>query len=82
MPVFRDRYHAGEVLAQKLRHLAREDVVVLGLPRGGVPVAFDQESPAGRAYLDSVARFVGEQREMRFVQPERRSIFRTLFGRA
>jgi putative phosphoribosyl transferase len=39
MSVFRDRHHAGEVLAQKLRHLAREDVVVLGLPRGGVPVA-------------------------------------------
>jgi putative phosphoribosyl transferase len=36
---FRDRLHAGEVLAQKVRHLAREDVVVLGLPRGGVPVA-------------------------------------------
>jgi putative phosphoribosyl transferase len=39
MPVFRDRHHSGEVLSQKLHHLAREDVVVLGLPRGGVPVA-------------------------------------------
>jgi len=45
-------------------------------------VAFDSENAAGRAYLDAVARVVGEQREMRFVQPERRSIFRTLFGRA
>jgi septum site-determining protein MinD len=48
----------------------------------GTPVVFDQESPAGRAYIDAVARFVGEQREMRFLQTERRSIFRTIFGRA
>jgi septum site-determining protein MinD len=43
---------------------------------------FNKKSAAGRAYLDAVARFVGEQPEMRFVQPERNSIFRTLFGRA
>jgi putative phosphoribosyl transferase len=37
--VFRDRSHAGQVLAQRLRHLEGKDVMVLGLPRGGVPVA-------------------------------------------
>ena len=37
---------------------------------------------AGRAYLDAVARFLGETREMRFVKPERRNLFRVLFGRA
>ncbi|HEV2548980.1 MAG TPA: cell division topological specificity factor MinE [Stellaceae bacterium] len=37
---------------------------------------------AGRAYDDAVARFVGEQREMRFVMPERRSFLRGWFGRA
>ena len=47
---------------------------------GSFPV--DEESPAGRAYHDAVARFLGEQREMRFLQPERRSFFRALFGRA
>jgi predicted phosphoribosyltransferase len=37
---FRDRADAGRVLAGLLAHLAgRDDVVVLGLPRGGVPVA-------------------------------------------
>ena len=46
------------------------------------PVAFDNDSPAGRAYLDAVARFLGEQREMRFVKPERRNFLRLLFGRA
>ena len=39
---FRDRRHAGTLLAQALDHYAgRDDVVVLALPRGGVPVAFE-----------------------------------------
>jgi len=42
MAVFKDRSHAGEVLAQRLElYSDREDVVVLALPRGGVPVAFE-----------------------------------------
>ena len=38
--MFRDRVEAGDVLAGRLGHYAgRDDVLVLGLPRGGVPVA-------------------------------------------
>ena len=36
---FLDRVDAGRILAHRLRHLQTENVVVLGLPRGGVPVA-------------------------------------------
>jgi len=40
--VFRDRRHAGRVLAQVLAGYAnRSDVFVLALPRGGVPVAYE-----------------------------------------
>ena len=40
--VFRDRRHAGQVLAQSLSgYSRRSDVLVLALPRGGVPVAFE-----------------------------------------
>lgn len=39
---FRDRRHAGEVLADKLEHYrGRPNLLVLALPRGGVPVAFE-----------------------------------------
>jgi predicted phosphoribosyltransferase len=39
---FRDRTEAGRVLAGHLTHYAnRPDVLVLALPRGGVPVAFE-----------------------------------------
>jgi predicted phosphoribosyltransferase len=39
---FRDRAEAGQLLAERLRRYAdRDDVVVLALPRGGVPVAYE-----------------------------------------
>ncbi|HLF42614.1 MAG TPA: phosphoribosyltransferase family protein [Acidimicrobiia bacterium] len=37
--MFRDRVEAGRQLAEHLLYLKDQDVVVLGLPRGGVPVA-------------------------------------------
>jgi len=40
--IFRDRTEAGKYLATKLlSYKDRQDVVVLALPRGGVPVAFE-----------------------------------------
>ena len=39
---YRDRRHAGAELAHRLDHLkGRHDLVVLALPRGGVPVAYE-----------------------------------------
>jgi putative phosphoribosyl transferase len=38
---FADRADAGRRLAQQLQHLRGEDAVVLGLPRGGVVVAYE-----------------------------------------
>jgi putative phosphoribosyl transferase len=42
MALFKDRTDADQKLAQKLLGYAnRSDVIVLALPRGGVPVAFE-----------------------------------------
>ena len=38
---YRDRRHAGVELARHLADVKGQDVVVLALPRGGVPVAFE-----------------------------------------
>ncbi|MFW3113298.1 hypothetical protein MHAE_05937 [Mycobacterium haemophilum DSM 44634] len=51
MRLFDDRVDAGRHLAERLESLRSKDIVVLGLPRGGVPVAFEV-AKALRAPLD------------------------------
>lgn len=51
--MFTDRVEAGRLLTGRLKHLKGEDVVVLGLPRGGVPVAL-QVAKALDAPLDVI----------------------------
>lgn len=42
MLIFQDRREAGKLLAEKLIHYVNKpDVLILALPRGGVPVAFE-----------------------------------------
>jgi predicted phosphoribosyltransferase len=46
MRIFRDRYEAGGLLADELAlYSGRGDVLVLALPRGGVPVGFEVAKP-------------------------------------
>ncbi len=51
--MFADRVDAGRRLAPRLQHLRGENVVVLGLPRGGVPVAAEAALALG-APLDVI----------------------------
>ena len=57
--VFADRDDAGRRLAARLGHLTGEPVVVLGLPRGGVPVAFQVARALGAPLDVIVVRKLG-----------------------
>jgi predicted phosphoribosyltransferase len=57
---FRDRTEAGRVLAERLREYADgDDVVVLALPRGGVPVAHEVAKALHAPLSVFVARKLG-----------------------
>ena len=56
---FTDRHHAGRELAESLRSLAAEDPVVLGLARGGVPVAYEVARALGAPLDVLVVRKIG-----------------------
>ena len=63
-PPFADRRDAGRKLARALAHLAgRPDLLVLALPRGGVPVAYEVAQSLG-AELDLIlVRKLGTPRQ-------------------
>src|SRR5213595_2386569 len=57
---FPNRAEAGRLLAEKLEHyIDRSDVVVLGLPRGGVPVAYEVAQRLGAPLDVFVVRKLG-----------------------
>lgn len=58
--IFADREEAGRLLAAQLeRYAGRDDVVVLGLPRGGVPVAAQVARALGASLDVLVVRKLG-----------------------
>src|SRR5207302_668131 len=60
MSRYQDRRHAGRVLAAALREYAgRPDVIVLALPRGGVPVAYEVATRLGLPLDVFVVRKLG-----------------------
>jgi putative phosphoribosyl transferase len=56
---FEDRIDAGRRLGERLRYLAGQDVVVVGLARGGVPVAFEVAMTLGAPLDVIVVRKLG-----------------------
>src|SRR5262245_40246187 len=57
--LFQDRRDAGRTLAMELREFAGRDLVVLGLPRGGIPVAYEVARALGAPLEVFVVRKLG-----------------------
>ena len=63
MQVFRDRRHAGQLLAHRFEHyLGDPGVIVLALPRGGVPVGYEIARRIGARLDVLVVRKLGPRR--------------------
>jgi septum site-determining protein MinD len=69
-----------EILAIPLLGVIPESESVLRASNTGTPVIMDNESNAGKAYTDAVSRFLGEDVPHRFLEAERKGLFRRLFG--
>ncbi len=69
-----------EILAIPLLGVVPESAAVLSSSNAGMPVIADQQNDAGKAYDDIVARFLGETREHRFLNAEKKGLLGRLFG--
>jgi septum site-determining protein MinD len=69
-----------EILAIPLLGIIPESPTVLTSSNAGEPVIKDQISEAGQAYTDLVARFLGEERPMRFMTEQKKGFMAKLFG--
>ncbi len=70
-----------EMLALPLLGVIPESKSVLQASNIGTPVILDENSVAGNAYRDSVARFMGEQIEYRFASEKKGFMGRFAFNR-
>jgi septum site-determining protein MinD len=69
-----------EILGVKVIGVIPESPDVLAGSNSGVPVILDEQSDAGQAYADAVARLLGEDRPMRFLEPRKKGFLQRLFG--
>jgi len=69
-----------ELLGIPLLGVIPESKAVLQSSNKGIPAILDETTDVAQAYLDVVYRFLGEEREHRFIEEEKRSFFGRLFG--
>jgi len=69
-----------EILGVPLLGVIPESQSVLQASNSGTPVVLDEKSDAGQAYTDLVARFLGEEREHRFLTPPKKGLLHRWFG--
>lgn len=72
-----------EILAVPLLGVIPESKAVLRASNVGLPVTLDEEeTTAGQAYMDAVARFLGEEIEHRFIDLDKGGMLKRLFRRS
>ena len=69
-----------EILGVQVIGVIPEAPEVLSASNSGVPVILDETAEAGQAYADAVARLLGEDRPMRFIEPKKKGFFQRMFG--
>ena len=69
-----------EILSLHLLGVIPESKSVLNASNSGTPVILDEQSDAGQAYADIVARYLGETKPHRFIEEEKKGLFSKLFG--
>ena len=69
-----------EILGLDVIGVVPESPDVLAASNAGVPVIFNDESDASRAYDDAVARLLGESLPLRFLEEPKRGFFARMFG--
>ena len=69
-----------EILSIPLLGVIPESQSVLTASNQGVPVIHEEESEAGHAYRDAVARLLGEEIPHRFIEQSRKGFFQRMFG--
>ena len=69
-----------EILSLHLLGVIPESKSVLNASNSGTPVILDEQSDAGQAYADIVARYLGESKPHRFIDEEKKGLFSKLFG--
>jgi len=69
-----------EILAIDLLGLIPESEAVLRASNQGVPVTHDDDSDAGQAYADTVARLLGEEVPLRFHEYQKKGLLSRMFG--
>ncbi|AWI52708.1 septum site-determining protein MinD [Aquabacterium olei] len=69
-----------EILRVKLIGVIPESDAVLNASNQGIPAIHLQGTDVSEAYKDVIARFLGEDKPMRFIEAEKPGFFKRLFG--
>ena len=69
-----------EILGISVVGVIPESEQVLAASNSGVPVILDEASNAGKAYHDTVARILGEERALRFLDVPKKGFLQRVFG--